>query len=72
MRETYNIKDLERISGIKAHTIRIWEKRYNVFSPTRTGTNIREYCQEDLRKIITFIQTTYSSRLFGVEKQAKC
>ncbi len=54
MRDTYNIKDLERISGIKAHTIRIWEKRYNVFSPTRTGTNIREYCQEDLRKIITY------------------
>ena len=54
MSQTYNIKDLERISGIKAHTIRIWEKRYNVFSPKRTETNIREYCQEDLRKIITF------------------
>lgn len=48
----YSIKDLEKISGIKAHTIRIWEKRYNLISPKRTQTNIRQYSDEDLRKIL--------------------
>jgi len=48
----YSIKDLEVLSGIKAHTIRIWEKRYNLLEPKRTGTNIRYYCDEDLRKIL--------------------
>jgi MerR family transcriptional regulator, light-induced transcriptional regulator len=49
----YSIKDLERISGIKAHTIRIWEQRHNILNPTRTETNIRQYSCEDLKKIIT-------------------
>lgn len=48
----YSIKDLERLSGIKAHTIRIWEQRYNIISPERTDTNIRTYTDEDLRKIL--------------------
>ncbi len=48
----YSIKDLEVLSGIKAHTIRIWEKRYNLLEPERTDTNIRFYSDEDLRKIL--------------------
>ena len=48
----YNIKDLERLSGIKAHTIRIWEKRYNLFSPQRTDTNIRKYSDDDVKLIL--------------------
>jgi DNA-binding transcriptional MerR regulator len=48
----YSIKDLERLSGIKAHTIRIWEQRYNIITPERTDTNIRTYCDDDLRKIL--------------------
>jgi DNA-binding transcriptional MerR regulator len=48
----YSIKDLETLSGVKAHTIRIWEKRYNLLKPQRTKTNIRYYCDEDLRKIL--------------------
>ncbi|RMG81995.1 MAG: MerR family transcriptional regulator [Bacteroidetes bacterium] len=48
----YTIKDLERISGIKAHTLRIWEKRYNVLTPERTETNIRTYDDDDLRKLL--------------------
>lgn len=48
----YNIKDLEKLSGILAHTIRIWEKRYNLFSPDRTPTNRRKYSDNDLRRII--------------------
>lgn len=48
----YSIKELEQLSGIKAHTIRIWEKRHNIISPQRTATNIRYYSDEDLKKII--------------------
>jgi DNA-binding transcriptional MerR regulator len=48
----YSIKDLERLSGIKAHSIRIWEKRYNLFSPNRSQTNIRSYSEEDLKKML--------------------
>ena len=48
----YSIKELERLSGIKAHTIRIWEKRYRIIDPQRTNTNIRFYSDNDLKKII--------------------
>jgi len=49
---TYSIRDLEKISGIKAHTIRIWEKRYEIIQPSRTPTNIRFYSDNDLRKLL--------------------
>lgn len=48
----YNIKDLENLSGIKAHTIRIWEKRYNIINPRRTNTNIRTYDDKDLKRLL--------------------
>ncbi len=48
----YSIKDLERLSGVKAHTIRIWEQRYNIINPQRTDTNIRYYSDNDLRKLL--------------------
>jgi DNA-binding transcriptional MerR regulator len=48
----YSIKELEKLSGIKAHTIRIWEKRYSLIDPHRTSTNIRYYTDEDLKKIL--------------------
>ncbi len=48
----YSINDLEKISGIKAHTIRMWEKRYCIFSPKRTSTNIRYYLDEDVKKLL--------------------
>lgn len=48
----YTIKDLEKLSGVKAHTIRIWEKRHNIVTPARTDTNIRFYSDDDLKKII--------------------
>lgn len=48
----FSIKDLENLSGVKAHTIRIWEKRYNLLDPNRTNTNIRTYNLEDLQKIL--------------------
>jgi len=54
---TFSIKDLENISGIKAHTIRIWEKRYNILIPNRTTTNIRLYNVDNLQKLlnVTFL-----------------
>ncbi|MBN1597960.1 MAG: MerR family transcriptional regulator [Bacteroidales bacterium] len=48
----YTIKDLEKLSGIKAHTIRIWEKRYGLIEPERTSTNIRTYCDAELKKLL--------------------
>ncbi len=49
---TYSIKDLENISGIKAHTLRIWEVRYNILTPLRTDTNIRLYSNSDMLKLL--------------------
>ncbi len=49
---SYTIKDLENLSGIKAHTIRIWEQRYTFLKPNRTGTNIRFYSNEELKKVL--------------------
>ena len=48
----YSIKDLEKLSGIKAHTIRIWEQRYGILEPQRTKTNIRYYQDEDLKLLL--------------------
>lgn len=48
----YSIKELENLSGIKAHTIRIWEKRYRLIEPHRTHTNIRYYTDNELKKIL--------------------
>ncbi|AUD02986.1 MerR family transcriptional regulator [Spirosoma pollinicola] len=49
---TYSIRDLEQLSGIKAHTLRIWEQRYTILSPDRTDTNIRTYGDEDLKRVL--------------------
>jgi len=50
---TYSIKDLENFCGIKAHTIRMWEKRYGILTPERSDSNIRHYTEEELKKLIT-------------------
>jgi DNA-binding transcriptional MerR regulator len=52
IKNVFSIKDLENLSGIKAHTIRIWEKRYNVLEPMRTDTNIRLYDLASLQKLL--------------------
>ncbi len=52
VKKTFSIRDLENLSGIKAHTIRIWEKRYGLLSPERTSTNIRMYSLESLQKLL--------------------
>jgi DNA-binding transcriptional MerR regulator len=50
--DVYSIKDLEYHTGIKAHTIRIWEKRYKILSPERTDSNIRMYTEDELKKLL--------------------
>jgi len=50
--KVYSIKDMEVISGIKAHTIRMWERRYGLLKPSRTGTNIRFYDDQELRRLM--------------------
>jgi len=52
VKKYFSIRDLENLSGIKAHTIRIWEKRYNLLSPERTATNIRTYSLSSLQKLL--------------------
>jgi DNA-binding transcriptional MerR regulator len=48
----FSIKDLEKLSGIKAHTLRMWEQRYGILNPQRTETNIRWYCNDELKNIL--------------------
>src|SRR6478672_9475462 len=49
----FSIRELEALSGIKAHTIRIWEQRYNFLKPSRTETNIRTYNNDELKTLLT-------------------
>lgn len=55
IKDVFSIKDLENLSGIKAHTIRIWEKRYNVLEPMRSDTNIRYYSLDNLQKLLNIV-----------------
>ncbi len=48
----YHIRDLAHLSGVQAHTIRVWERRYNLLAPARTDTNIRMYTDDDLRVLL--------------------
>jgi len=65
----YAIKELEHLSGIKAHTIRIWEQRYNLLQPQRTETNIRFYSDDDLKTILNVSALT--SKGFKISKIAQ-
>lgn len=55
VKNVFSIKDFENLSGIKAHTIRIWEKRYNILEPMRTDTNIRCYDIKNLQKLLNIV-----------------
>jgi DNA-binding transcriptional MerR regulator len=69
IKSKFSIKDLENLSGIKAHTIRIWEKRYGLFNPNRTETNIRYYSLESLQKILNI--AFLNNNGFKISKIAK-
>lgn len=55
IKSVFSIKDLENLSGVKAHTIRIWEKRYNILEPMRSTTNIRNYDTHNLQKLLNIV-----------------
>ena len=52
MKQEFSIKDLENLTGVKAHTIRIWEQRYDLLHPERSETNIRTYSGDDLKRLL--------------------
>ena len=65
----FTIKDLENLSGIKAHTIRIWEQRYQLLKPSRTDTNIRYYSNEELKKILNIaLLNKYGFKISHIDK----
>ncbi len=55
IKTVFSIKDLENLSGVKAHTIRIWEKRYGILEPMRSSTNIRNYDTHNLQKLLNIV-----------------
>ena len=72
IKTTFSIKDLENLSGIKAHTIRIWEKRYNLLEPMRTDTNIRLYNIENLQKLLNVVLLTdFGYKISKISKLSK-
>jgi len=67
----FTIKDLENLSGIKAHTIRIWEQRYAFIKPQRTQTNIRYYSNEELKKILNVsLLNKYGYKISHINKMS--
>lgn len=67
--ESYQIQQLEQMTGVKAHTIRIWEKRYGIIHPDRTDTNRRSYNESQVRKLLNV--STLLARGYKISKIAK-
>ena len=66
---SFTIKDLENLSGIKAHTIRIWEQRYSFLKPNRSDTNIRYYSNEELKKLLNIaLLNKYGYKISHIDK----
>jgi DNA-binding transcriptional MerR regulator len=67
----FTIKDLENLSGIKAHTIRIWEQRYTFLSPQRSETNIRYYSNDELQKVLNIaLLNKHGFRISHIDKMS--
>ncbi|MEO6638634.1 MAG: MerR family transcriptional regulator [Ginsengibacter sp.] len=67
----FTIKDIENLSGIKAHTIRIWEQRYSFLKPQRSETNIRYYTNEDLKTILNIsLLNKYGFKVSHLDKMS--
>src|SRR4051812_29834092 len=65
----FTIKDIENLSGVKAHTIRIWEQRYNFLKPQRTETNIRFYPNEELKMLLNIaLLNKYGFKISHIDK----
>ena len=68
---SFTIKDLENLSGIKAHTLRIWEQRYNFLKPSRTFTNIRYYSNDELKKVLNIaLLNKYGYKISHIDKMS--
>lgn len=68
----FTIKDLENLSGIKAHTIRIWEQRYDFLKPSRTGTNIRYYHNQEVKTVLNIsLLTKYGYKISHINKMSE-
>jgi DNA-binding transcriptional MerR regulator len=68
----FTIKDLENLTGIKAHTIRIWEQRYSFLKPQRTDTNIRYYNNEELKKILNIaLLNKYGYKISHIDRMSE-
>jgi len=68
----FTIKDIENLSGIKAHTIRIWEQRYTFLKPSRTGTNIRYYSNDELKTILNIaLLNKYGYKISHISKMGR-
>ena len=68
----FTIKDLENLTGIKAHTIRIWEQRYSFLRPQRTDTNIRYYNNDELKKILNIsLLNKYGYKISHIDKMSE-
>lgn len=66
---SFTIKDLENLSGIKAHTLRIWEQRYQFLKPSRSGTNIRYYSCDELKKVLNIaLLNKYGYKISHIDK----
>jgi DNA-binding transcriptional MerR regulator len=68
----FSIKDIEAVSGIKCHTLRIWEQRYNILTPKRTDTNIRFYDDDDLKLILNIsILNKHGHKISEISKMSR-
>ena len=69
---SFTIKDLENLSGIKAHTIRIWEQRYQFLKPSRSDTNIRHYSNDELKKLLNIaLLNKYGFKISHIDKMGE-
>ena len=67
----FTIKDLENLTGIKAHTIRIWEQRYSFLKPQRTDTNIRYYNNDELKQILNIaLLNKYGYKISHIDRMS--
>ena len=70
--DAFTIRDLENLTGVKAHTIRIWEQRYGFLHPQRTSTNIRYYSNEELKKILNIaLLNKYGYKISIIDKMTE-
>ena len=69
---SFTIKDLENLTGIKAHTLRIWEQRYNFLTPSRSTTNIRSYSNEELKVLLNIsLLNKYGFKISRIDQMSE-